>query len=136
MFWRCVTVSACVLVALVAPWANGQPSGSWSAPSCGNPQWVTTLALRADGVLLAGTGDGQIWQGASDGRCWSKIATLPNLPVYQKPSGIGTLYSPAGKPGTLLAGGAGSSVGAGPLMRSDDGGRTWAAVSSGLPGAY
>ena len=61
MFWRCVTVSACVLVALVSPWASGQPSGSWAAPSCGNPQWVTTLALRADGALLAGTGDGQTW---------------------------------------------------------------------------
>lgn len=68
-----------------------------------------------------------------DGRCWSKIATLPPLPGIQKPSGIGTLYSPVGEPGTLLAGGAGSSVGAGPLMRSDDGGKTWAAASSGLP---
>lgn len=125
-----------LLAALTAVGATGRPSAlaaRQDAPPCANSphlKYVTALANGPDGTLLAGTGDGVLAR-RDGGGCWSAIAGFPGGIE------IGTLLVVPGHPTWLIAGG-GLLVSTKPqsavLYRSENGGRSWAVATSGLPG--
>jgi photosystem II stability/assembly factor-like uncharacterized protein len=81
------------------------------------------------GALLAGTEPGRTFRSADGGQTWREIGqstALPEhdrwyLPYSPRAGAVRNIYAPPGRPGRLYA-----SVEVGGLLRSDDGGATWA----------
>ena len=105
---------------------------SWARVEAG----LTAPALRfiapergREGAMLAGTEPARIFRSEDGGASWSEldgITQIPGhdrwfLPYSPRAGAVRNVYAPPGRPERLLA-----SVEVGGLLRSEDGGRSWA----------
>jgi photosystem II stability/assembly factor-like uncharacterized protein len=105
---------------------------SWSPANTG----LTADAFRCigpdpldSGAILAGTEPGRLFRSTDGGRSWRELAGITQiagygewfLPYSPRAGAIRNVYAPPGSDGRLFA-----SVEVGGLLRSDDGGETWA----------
>lgn len=106
--------------------------GSWSRADVG----LTASAFRCigpdplhPGALLTGTEPARLYRSADGGRSWRELAGITRIAGYEqwylpyspRAGAVRNLYAPPGSAGRLFA-----SVEVGGLLRSDDGGETWA----------
>jgi len=84
----------------------------WQATNGLETAQVFSLAIQANGSVLAGTGDGKIFRSTDNGENWGQVDSLSNAPVRA----LAIIMS-----GHIFAGTQG-----GGLFRSTDNGATWA----------
>ncbi len=105
---------------------------TWSPANSG----LTASAFRCiapdplqPGAILAGTEPGRLFRSADGGRTWQELAGIPRiagheqwfLPYSPRAGAVRNVYAPPGSTSILFA-----SVEVGGLLRSNDGGETWA----------
>ncbi len=113
-------VFGAVLLALGVPGVAGAGQGETAAPSR-----ITALAVSpADGTLWIGTRRGLL-RSADEGRTLSTVA----LPAKGSPAEVTAVAVDARASRTVYVGTAGERI-----FKSEDGGKNWAAASSGLGG--
>ncbi len=125
------------LTILAGSYGNGlsrsEDGGStWSPANAG----LTASAFRCiipdplrPGAILVGTEPAHLFRSADDGRMWQELAGITQiagheqwfLPYSPRAGAVRNVYAPPGGTGRLFA-----SVEVGGLLRSDDGGETWA----------
>lgn len=125
------------LTILAGSYGNGmyrsEDGGStWSSVNVG----LTASAFRCivpdplnPGAMLAGTEPGRLFRSEDDGRTWQELAGILQIPGYEqwflpyspRAGAVRNVYAPPGSTGRLFA-----SVEVGGLLRSADGGATWA----------
>ena len=96
---------------------------------------VTSLAMRADGVLFAGVGRftshrfdcGGVFRSSDGGRSWSATGPGPHYvtSVTIDPTNPRTMYAGAARPGFFSPDGG--------VFRTTDGGENWSPFGAGLP---
>lgn len=81
------------------------------------------------GAILAGTEPGRTFRSGDGGQTWTEVGHTADIPGYDawylpyspRAGAVRNFFAPPGRPGLLFA-----SVEVGGLLRSDDGGETWA----------
>jgi photosystem II stability/assembly factor-like uncharacterized protein len=87
---------------------------------------VTSLAIdAADGSLVEAAGG--LWRSTDQGQTWS---ALP-IPASLHPDKLRQVATMSSAAASIFAAGPGAGV-----LRSDDGGKTWRRISSGLPSQH
>ncbi len=125
------------LTILAGSYGNGlyrsEDSGhTWSPANTG----LTASAFRCiapdplkPGAILAGTEPGRLFRSEDGGSTWQELAGITQIAGYEqwflpyspRAGAVRNVYAPPGSTGRLFA-----SVEVGGLLRSDDGGETWA----------